>query len=185
MTTQIPLSGCVIVSGMPGAGKSTVTRLAARHLPRAAQVKADDLNEMILTGRVWALGQPADEAARQQELCEQNLASVANNFVDFDFMVLMDELVRDRAELDRLLHLMAPRPVAMVTLAPRIEVCEHRNATRDPDESWQFDGYVELEATLRHELGDAGWWFDTSDLGPEETAELITREAWTRGAIRM
>ena len=184
MTMQTPLSGCVIVSGMPGAGKSTVTRLAARLLPRAAQVKADDLNEMILSGRVWALGQPADEAARQQELCERNLTSVANNFVDFGFTVLMDELVRDRAELDLLLRLTAPRPVALVTLAPRIDVCEHRNARRDPDESWQFDGYVELEATLWRELGDAGWWFDTSDLSPEETAEQIVRDAWTRGVIR-
>ena len=169
---------------MPGAGKSTVTRLAARQFPRAAQVKADDVNEMILSGRVWALGQPADEAARQQALCERNLTSLANNFIDCDFMVLMDELVRDRAELDRLLQLTAPRPVALVTLAPSIDVCEHRNATRDPDESWQFDGYVELEATLQRELGDAGWWFDTSALGPEQTAARIVRDAWTRGLIR-
>lgn len=172
------------MSGMPGAGKSTVTRLAARLLPRAAQVKADDLNAMILSGRVWALGEPADEAARQQELCERNLASLANNFVDVGFMVLMDELVRDRAELDLLLQLTAPRPVALVTLAPRIAVCEHRNATRDPAEYFEFDGYVGLEATLRREVGDAGWWFDTSDLGPEETAEQIVHEAWTRGVIR-
>lgn len=169
---------------MPGAGKSTVTRLAARLLPRAAQVKADDLNAMILTGRVWALGEPADEAARQQVLCERNLAVLANNFIDTGFMVLIDELVRDRAELDLLLQLTAPRPVALVTLAPRIDVCEHRNATRDPEEYFEFHGYAELEATLRREVGDAGWWFDTSDLGPEETAERIVRDAWTRGLIR-
>jgi len=76
------------------------------------------------------------------------------------------------------------RPVALVTVAPRIDVCEHRNATRDPAEFFQFDGYAELEATLRRELADTGWWFDTSDLGPEETAEQIVREAWTRGVIR-
>ncbi len=84
-----------------------MTRLAARLLPRAAQAKADDLNAMILSGRVWALGEPADEAARQQELCKRNLASLANSFVDVGFTVLMDELVRDRAELDLLLQLTA------------------------------------------------------------------------------
>jgi adenylate kinase len=36
--TSGELPGCVIVSGMPGAGKTTVTRLAARLLPRAARV---------------------------------------------------------------------------------------------------------------------------------------------------
>ena len=58
------LTGCVIVSGMPGAGKSTVTALAARRLPRAAQVRGDDVNQMILSGRVGFLGEPADEADR-------------------------------------------------------------------------------------------------------------------------
>jgi predicted kinase len=168
---------------MPGAGKSTVTRLAARLLPRAAQLKADDLNEMILSGFVWALGEPADEAARQLELCDRNLTALANNFVDFGFTVLMDQLVRDRKELDLLLRLMAPRPVTLVTLAPRVDVCEHRNATRDPSESWNFTGYEDLDASLRRELGDAGWWFDTSELGPDETAAQLVREAMTRGAV--
>jgi integrase len=45
MTSGEP-SGCLIVSGMPGAGKSTVTRLAARVLPRAARVGGDDVNLM-------------------------------------------------------------------------------------------------------------------------------------------
>jgi Mg-chelatase subunit ChlI len=98
MTTP-ELSGCVIVSGMPGAGKSTVTRLAARLLPRAAQIKADD-------------------------------------------------------------------------------------ATRDPSESWEFDGYHRLEADMRRELGDVGWWFDTSALTPEETAEQLVREPVHRGLLK-
>jgi hypothetical protein len=71
-----------------------------------------------------------------------------------------------------------------MALSRPMTACEHRNATREPDESWQFDGYAELEATLRRELGDAGWWFDTSDLGPQETAEQIVRDAWTRGFVR-
>ncbi|TDD18037.1 AAA family ATPase [Nonomuraea diastatica] len=175
--TMHELSGCVIVSGMPGAGKSTVTGLAARLLPRAARLKADDINEMILGGRVWALGEPKDEAARQVELCDRNLAALAANFVDFGFTVLMDQLVVDRAELDFLVGLLAPRPVRLVTLAPGVEVCHKRNATRDPEESWEFDGYHQLEADLRRELGDVGWWFDTSALSPEDTAERLLREA--------
>lgn len=58
------LSGCVIVSGMPGSGKSTVSSLAASLIPRAAQIKGDDVNQMILSGRVWFMGEPRDEALR-------------------------------------------------------------------------------------------------------------------------
>ena len=180
MTHQ--LSGCVIVSGMPGAGKSTVTALAARLLPRAAQVKGDDVNQMILSGRVNFMGEPADEAQRQDVLCNVNMCSLANNFVDAGFIVLMDTVVADRAELDFLLATLSPRPVRLVTLAPGIDACQHRNATRDPDERFAFDGYRQLEATMQRELGDIGWWFDTSALTPEATAEQLVLRASDRAA---
>jgi adenylylsulfate kinase-like enzyme len=77
------LSGCVIVTGMPGAGKSTVTGLAARLLPKAAQVKGDDMNQMIHSGYVGWMEKPVAEAVRQDELCNRNLCALANNFIDF------------------------------------------------------------------------------------------------------
>ena len=176
------LSGCVIVSGMPGAGKSTVTALAADFLPRGAQVRGDDVNQMIRSGRVWFMGKPKEEALRQDELCNRNMCSLANNFVDFGFTVFVDTVVADRAELDFLLTLLSPRPARLVTLAPGVEVCEHRNATRDADEWFEFKDCQRLEADMRRELGDLGWWFDTSALTPAETAEQLALEAAARAA---
>jgi hypothetical protein len=167
---------------MPGAGKSTVTERAARLLPRAAQVKGDDVNLMIQSGRVWFMGTPRDEALRQYELCKRNMCALANNFVDFGFTVLMDTVVQDRAMLDLLLALMSPRPVRLVILAPGIEVCKHRNATRPAIEQFEFDGYEQLEADMKLHLGGIAWWFDTSALTPEETAEQVVREAAVRAA---
>jgi len=171
------LAGCVIVTGMPGAGKSTVSTLAARMLPRAARVKGDDVNEMILAGRVAFNAEPADEAARQDELCNRNMCSLANNFIDFGFTVFMDTVVADRAELECLLELLAPRPARLVVLAPGIDTCRHRNATREPiSERWEFDGYERLEAQMRRDVAEFGWWFDTAALTPQDTAARLVTE---------
>lgn len=176
------LSGCVIVSGMPGAGKSTVTALAADLLPRAAQVKGDDVNRMIRSGRIFFMGKPKEEALRQDELCNRNMCSLANNFVDFGFTVLVDTVVADRPELDFLLALLSPRPVRLVTLAPGVEACEQRNAARDPGEQFQFKDYDRLDADMRRDLGAVGWWFDTAALTPAETAAQLVGEVAVRTA---
>jgi hypothetical protein len=167
---------------MPGAGKSTVTELAARLLPRSAQVKGDDVNLMIKSGGVWFMGTPRDDALRQYELGKRNMCALANNFVDYGFTVLMDTVVQDRPMLDLLLALMSPRPSRLVILAPGIEACKHRNETRHPDEQFDFDGYEHLEADMKSHLGEIGWWFDTSALTPEETAEQVVREVAARAA---
>jgi chloramphenicol 3-O-phosphotransferase len=177
------LDGCVIVNGMPGAGKSTITGLAARLLPRAAQIRGDDLNLMVLSGRVGFQGEPAAEAERQGELCNRNMASLASNFVDFDFTVFMDTVVADRAELDQLLAVLRPRPVRLVTLAPGIAACRYRNAHRAPIEQFFFDGYERLEADMWRDLGGLGWWFDTSALTPAETAAQLVRETARRAPL--
>lgn len=171
--TAARLDGCVLVTGMPGAGKSTVTALAARLLPRCARVTGDEMNMMVVSGRVGFRCEPADESERQSELCNRNLCALANNFVDYDFTVLVDTVVADRAELDFMLGLLAPRPVRLVILAPGIDACVHRN----PQDQFFFNGYPQLEADMRRDLADLGWSFDTSALTPLETAERLVADA--------
>src|SRR3954469_23601517 len=133
--------GCVIVTGMPGAGKTTGSDLAARLVPRGAQVGGDTVSMMIRSGWVGFMGEPTNEALRQDELCDRNMCALANNFVDFGFTVFLDGVLVDRAELDFFVALMSPRPVRLVILAPGIEVCKARNAGRAPEERFDFDGY--------------------------------------------
>jgi adenylate kinase len=178
------LSGCVIVSGMPGAGKTTVTSLAGRLLPRAARVGGDDVNLMVRSGYVSFMGKPAQEALRQDELCNRNMCSLAANFIDFGFTVLMDTVLVDRAELDFFLALLSPRPVRLVILAPGIDTCRFRNSNRDPRARFDFDGYERLDADMRREFADCAWWFDSHALTPEQTAEQLAAEATVR-AIRL
>jgi predicted kinase len=177
------LPGCVIVSGMPGAGKSTVGELVARLLPRAALVKGDDVSIMVRSGAVWFGGDPPDEAERQSELCRRNMCALANNFADYGFTVFMDTVVGDRATLDLLVSLLLPRPVRLVVLAPGIETCRYRNTTRPAFEQFAFDGYELLDAAMKRDLGDDAWWFDTSALTPQQTAEQLVRQVGERARV--
>ena len=106
---------------MPGAGNRRSPRWPPSRF-RAAEVKGDTVNQMILGGRVFFMGKPRDEARRQDGLCNRNMCSLANNFVHFGFTVFMDTVIVDRAELDFLLALLSPRPVRLVTLAPGIDL---------------------------------------------------------------
>ena len=159
---------------MPGAGKTTITDLVGRLLPRGAQVGGDAVNVMIRSGAVGFMDKPTEEALRQDELCNKNMCSLANNFVDFGFTVLMDTVLVDRSELDFFIALMSPRPVRLVVLAPGIEVCKSRNAHRAPHEQFDFDGYERLEADMIREFSEVAWWLDTAHLTARETAERIT-----------
>ena len=65
-------------------------------------------------------------------------------------------------------------------LAPGIDACKYRNATRNPEDHFEFDRYECLDADMRRGFGDTGWWFGTSRLTPEETAERLVVEAADR-----
>ena len=114
--------------------------------------------------------------------CTPGIADALRPF-DAGFTVLMDTVVADRAELDFLLALMSPRAVRLVTLAPGTDACKYRNATRDAADRFDFDGYEQLEADMQRDLGDVGWWFDTSTLTPRQTAAQLVAEASDRAAV--
>lgn len=168
---------CIIITGVPGAGKSTVSLLVTQALKRSALLTGDQINRLIVSGHVWALGEPAEEAALQVQLCNRNLCELAANFTDAGFTPVIDWIIPDRDQLDYYLDALAPRRVLLVVLAPSIDMCRQRNAIRDPDDQFFFNGYESLQASMHDGFGNVGWWFDTSDLTPDETAGQIIAKA--------
>lgn len=174
---------CLLITGPPGAGKSTVSALIADTLTRAALLRGDLVGRLVASGYVWPLGEPAEEAEHQVHLCNQNLTMLATNFADQQFTPVIDWIVPDRDQLNFYRQALHPRPFLLVVLAPSQEVCHARNALRVPEEQFSFDGYDKLLTSMRDGFGDLGWWLDSSELTAQSTASLIVRHAFDRALI--
>ncbi|MDA0567722.1 AAA family ATPase [Streptomonospora sp. S1-112] len=175
--------GCLILSGMPGAGKSTVAPLVAAHFPRAAHISGDTLSYMVVQGRVGFTGTPPEEADRQLLLCARNMCTLANNFADAGVFPIIEYTIDNPRLLDHMLHLLHPRPVMFVVLAPPLEVCQARNAARPPRERVDLD-YTPYYRAMEHTMSGIGWWLDTATMTPQETAAAIAHHAFTQAAVQ-
>jgi len=151
-------------------------------LSRSALVDAYIVSGMVVSGHVWALGEPADEAARQIRLCHENLCALATNLANAGFTPVIDVVVPDRANLDGFRSALGDR-LRLVVLDPGTDVCVSRNATRPPIEQFFFDGYDGLHATMQTGFGGLGWWLDTSAQTCDETVEQLLTHADERARV--
>lgn len=170
----------LVVSGIPGVGKSTVAGIIARQLPRSAHVEAEALQRFIVGGSVWPDGDPHAEAMRQLRLRGRNVALLADSFFEAGFIPIVDDVVIG-SRLAELRTDLRNRPLLFVLLVPRLEIVRKRNRERpgkDVFETWQH-----LDAVARTETPRVGLWLDTSDQTAEESAAEILRRAWHEAVV--
>lgn len=171
----------VLVSGIPGAGKTTVACALAKTWERGAHIEADALQGMIVAGGLWPDGEPREEAMAQLHLRTRNAAALAANFVDAGIAAVVDDILVVRERLEIYTETLAPRPVDLVVLAPPVEVALVRDAGRDKRVG---DRWAHLDAEQREALGEVGLWIDSGDLDVAQTVELI-RDGIAAGRARV
>jgi predicted kinase len=160
----------ILITGIPGAGKTTVARALAARFPRGVHIEGDALQNMIVSGKVWPEPPaPSGEAAEQLALRYRNGALLARSFFEAGFHVVLDDIVIG-PWLDIHREAFAGLPWHVIVLAPDIEAVKTRNAGRDKDvfETW---GY--LDTALRAAMQDLGLWIDSTTQTVDETVDEI------------
>jgi predicted kinase len=150
-----------LVVGVPGSGKSTVSRALAQRYRLGAHIEVDRLQEMVVSGGRWPRFRWDPEADRQTYVRAKNAAALAQNFYQAGIVPVIDDVVVWRNHLDYYLAKLAGLPLRFIVLAPSPHIAAHRNATRRKvlTTDWNF-----LDRTMHEQLHGVGAWIDSSGM---------------------
>lgn len=154
----------IVVTGIQGAGKSTVAEALAQRLPLSVHLRGDVFRRMVVNGRAdMGAADPPVEAVRQLRLRYRIAASVADQYADAGFTVVLQDIIIGN-HLTEMMAAIRSRPLHVVVLAPRMEVVEARDRARRAASGKVAygpgdQGIAELHGTFepRHHMSGCGW----------------------------
>lgn len=174
--TQPPI---FLITGVPGAGKTSVAAALMQRFPRGLHIPVDDLREWVVSGIAHPLPAWTDETERQFRLARQAAAQTARLYADAGFAVAIDDVIYPPAAQALIAAHFAGYRVGKVLLQPDVNVVLARNTrrtTKDVDTSTSLAEFIPAihRALTEANFADAGWLVvDSTNLNLDQTVDQI------------
>lgn len=171
-----------VLSGSPGAGKSSVARALLARTPRGLHLPIDDLRDLVVSGLAPPSLTGDPEATRQFRLAREAARFHARLYAEAGFAVALDDVLWP-TDLPMLRVAWDGLDVRPVLLAPTLAVTHGRNAAR-VGKPFDTTMLVPMIDALHPGLQTADFWaagwhvIDTSDLTVEQTADALLALLW-------
>lgn len=163
----------IFITGMAGAGKSSVARLVARHFQKSLYIQVDELREKMVKGyAVPENGIFTQEVVQQFQMARSTATYMARLYADQGVDVVIDDVCVPSNFVEQYAALFEMPEVHRVLLYPKASVVIERIKQRGgPMEHIQ---YIPLIYDFLDAMPKDGWIvLDSSEWTVEQTARAV------------
>jgi len=167
-----------VISGAPGAGKTTIAGNLMQRFSFGLHIPVDNLREWVVSGIAHPRPTWTDETARQFTLARHGAADLARRYLDAGFAVAVDDVIGFDDVQSIFIDALRPRAVHPILLFPSLPSALARNATRTTkpfDTSVLISTIEMLHEQFEEQVREYPGWIvlETDDLSVDATVDRI------------